>query len=214
MKREKFPRKRFFNCAWRAWVQFIDFQPTNFCWCMCIESSLRPTRKKYFCEKTICFSFVSILNPKRWPSSRSHFVAISLSCCVLLVTLDLFMYMRNFYAFHAVFSSRVASVTRPVDGRNHCKRSTLMKCSARKRTGEGNIDCEQRTATSRRNSLALFLNSGKQPDTLSNAINSCVQLISVSLCPLDAWTLVCYALDSCQLNLWSQTAQVNSSMTK
>lgn len=46
------------------------------------------------------------------------------------------------------------------------------------------INCKVPQATE---NLVLFLTSSKQ--TLSKAINNCVQLISVMLCPLDGWTL-------------------------
>ena len=77
----------------------------------------------------------------------------------------------------------MASVTRPSNGQclSKGKKASMMQTENLVYVAVERTNCKHPQPTT-----ILFLTRNDQPDTLSNAINNCVQLISVVLCPLDA----------------------------
>lgn len=142
-----------------------------------------------------------------WPSSWSHFVAIPLVlfCFVghtwLVYSCEIFM---HFVSLREAVRHQSRGRWRVIHGDFTDDAIQRFSCST---VAVGETNCKQ-PAKPQRSSLFLTISS-EQPDTLSNAINNCVQLIRVSLCPLYAllqshssccWLRFCFF---CQLNLWS-----------
>lgn len=105
-------------------------------------------RSASFFPHELCNVKISILSIKRWPSSRSHFVANLLSCFASLVTLDLFMYVRKFYAFLCHFLAGVRHQSRgPLDKSQRQKQPSENFLCCWQTTRELRIDCQRPQAS-------------------------------------------------------------------
>lgn len=149
--------------------------PTLFSLAIVVDTS------RYWVVTRYAKPFHSILNIKHWPSSWSHFVAIVVFVVswLLLVTLDLFIHVKLLCTLcHLMRLSLHHSQGKQITG------GTLVTKSSHSGTNDA-VDREA-TVNKPQATLVLFFTSSQQSDTLSNAINNCVQLISILLWPLDA----------------------------